>query len=60
MKSRDSENNARNRLIGRSPFFMFSDSSYDYWFFGGGVTRELRYALGVTRELLFFGISEDV
>lgn len=40
---------------------MFSDSSYDYWFFGGGgVTRELRYALGVTRELLFFGISEDV
>lgn len=29
-------------------------------FSGGGVTRELRYALGVTRELLFFGISEDV
>lgn len=28
--------------------------------FSGGVTRELRYALGVTRELLFFGISEDV
>lgn len=28
--------------------------------FSGCVTRELRFALGVTRELLFFGISEDV
>ena len=43
----------------RSPFFAPFDSSSDYWF-SRCVTRELRFALGVTRELLFLGISEGM
>ena len=38
---------------------MLSDNSFHHWFFGC-VTRELLFVFGVTRELLFFEVSESV
>lgn len=54
LKSRDSEDIAHVRRICRSPFLMLADSSSRT---GKSVcvTRELLFARGVTRQLLFLG-----
>lgn len=59
MKSRDSEDIALNRAAFRNPFF----AAWTVVLYTGKTGVEatgLLFGLDVTRELLFFGISEGV